>query len=313
MDVRKTPEKWFYSGGKYPAEKISLRSIASENFLIADISGKQSRTIAELDGNSAFYMIHPEAIYLHEGKQYFVEQLDLEQFRATVRPMDADYYTVPMEHSRVEVLEKFRGTEDIYPANLGEVQVTSQVVGYKKLRFHNMENLGGGTLSLPEQELVTTGFWITLPMDMIRGEFDTEFKEAAAGLVGALAAMHSTASVLLMSDPRDLGSSVGSSKGNWSVQANPLGSIEISGNPSTKAPGHLVDFFIYDRYPGGIGLAESLFDRYPTMIRTALKLVDECECTYGCPGCIGPIITHRPTVKETALTLLKSLESNLEN
>ncbi len=309
QDVRKTQNQWFYCGGRYPAERISLRSISPENYLISDVSGSRSRVIAELDGASAFYLIHPEAVYMHEGRQYYVETLDLQRHHAAVRPLEADYYTVPLEQSSVRVLEHHQSTDDPFPANLGEVRVLSQVVGFKKLRFHNMENLGGGSLDLPEQELITTGFWLTLPLDISGPETQGDFKEIAGGLVGALSAMHSTASVLLMSDPRDIGSCVSGLRGNWSARMTPLGTIDISATSPEIAMESLVNLFIYDRYPGGIGLAGSLFDRYAELVKAAESLVKSCPCHSGCPGCIGPIITARSNAKEQARLILGSIRT----
>jgi len=310
-DVRQTSGQWFYTGGKYPAEKISLRSISADNYLVCDLSDSNQRTIAEVDGASVFFLAHQEAIYMHGGKQYYVEELDQTRHRVLVREMNADYYTVPLEHSSVLVLETYQSTQDEFPVHMGEVQVTSQVVGYKKLRFHNMENLGGGSLNLPKQELVTTGFWLSLPLDILDLDPMMEFREIAAGLVGALAVMHSTASVILMSDPRDLGSSVGGSRGTWFAQKNPLGTIEISGDASSVNLSAHVDLFIYDRYSGGIGLAESLFDRYDFMIHAAGKLVRECDCSYGCPGCIGPINAPGSSAKNIAQQLIDTIENKI--
>ncbi|HXK58246.1 MAG TPA: helicase-related protein, partial [Gammaproteobacteria bacterium] len=149
-------DRWFYTGGGYPAERISLRSVSPDNVLLADISGVRPEIIGEVDTATAPILVHPEAIYLHGARTYLVEKLDLDAGRADLRPMDPGYFTVPQESIRISVIEESRS---VGPSLMqyGDLQVITQVVGYKKLKFSTRENLGAGSVTLPEQELLTTG------------------------------------------------------------------------------------------------------------------------------------------------------------
>ncbi len=160
--LHQTSEGWHWISESYPADAISLRSVSSDNFVIVDITG-EARIIGEVDFTSALTTVHEKAIYLQNGQQYHVERLDYEERKAYVRQCDSEYYTDAISYTRIKILENF----DSAPAgpavrNHGEVQVNTQVVGFKKIKFHTNQNVGSGDLMLPEQEMHTTAFWLTL-------------------------------------------------------------------------------------------------------------------------------------------------------
>src|SRR5260370_11752032 len=114
-------------------------------------------------------MVHPKAIYLHEGQQYHVDALDFEERKAYVKSVDVDYYTDPIRYTQVRVLERAAGGRiatsdaDSHAARAhGHVLVRSQVIGFKKIKFFTHENIGDGKLELPETEIHTTPFSLTL-------------------------------------------------------------------------------------------------------------------------------------------------------
>jgi DEAD/DEAH box helicase domain-containing protein len=166
--LHKSGQKFFWMADQYPASEISLRNASVDRFVLQDISGNQPVTIGEVDGESADWMVHPEAIYLHEGETYLVEDLDLIGKTASLRPVLVDYYTRHRQETEVHLLEIMR--VETIPGGTkthGEISVISQVTGYQKRRWGTNENLGFGDVSLPPRELQTTGYWLTLAPEIV--------------------------------------------------------------------------------------------------------------------------------------------------
>jgi DEAD/DEAH box helicase domain-containing protein len=166
--VHRSGSKYFWMADKYPAQNVSLRSASTDTVVLqAPIGDGDStspmRTIGEVDASSSFWMTHPGAVYMHEGTTYLVNDLDLEHHVATLQPSDVDYYTEPRREVTVQELQKLYEAE--VPGGIkayGEVQVTSQVIGFRKIRWHTNETLGVENLNLPPSELATTGYWLAL-------------------------------------------------------------------------------------------------------------------------------------------------------
>ncbi len=166
--IHPSGDKYFWMADKYPAQNVSLRSASTETVLLqapleAADGWKKIRTIGEVDASSSMWMTHPGAVYMHEGTTYLVEDLNLEQHIATLQPVNVDYYTEPRQEVTVQQVEKkkeepVRGGMKAY----GDIQVTSQVVGFRRIRWHTNETLGTEMLSLPPSELLTTGYWLAL-------------------------------------------------------------------------------------------------------------------------------------------------------
>ena len=124
-------DRWFWTADSYPANSVSLRSISSDNFVVHD--RESGRVIAEVDFVSAHSTLHEKAIYMLESDTYYVEQLDHQERRAAVRPIESDYYTDAVTHTKVTILDAFEAVpEPSAPAAHGEVHVVKQVVGFKK-------------------------------------------------------------------------------------------------------------------------------------------------------------------------------------
>jgi DEAD/DEAH box helicase domain-containing protein len=157
--VHQSGDKYFWMSDQYPADAISLRSASAETITLQT----EDATIGLVDRESADWMVHPEAIYLHEGQSFIVSELDLEHHVARLVPTDADYYTEPRRETQVQLLAelaraKVRGATKAY----GEIAVTTQVTGYKKIKWFTHENLGEGIVALPPTELHTTGYWLAV-------------------------------------------------------------------------------------------------------------------------------------------------------
>ena len=159
MIVRHAGGMWHWSSENFPAENISLRSAASENFVIIDETETSPRIIGEMDRFSVLTMLHEEAIYLHEGQQYHVDRLDWDEQKAYVRSVEADYYTDANLAVTLKVLDIVSGEPRDSIRNYGEVMLSAQATIYKKIKLHTHENVGWGKIHLPEQELHTTAYW----------------------------------------------------------------------------------------------------------------------------------------------------------
>jgi DEAD/DEAH box helicase domain-containing protein len=315
----------------YPADTISLRSITSDNFIIIDVTGAPN-VIGEVDFPSALVFLHEKAIYIHGGQQYHVEHLDFKERKAYVKQVDVDYYTDAIRYTQVRVLEATRTSEasaNITSANVhshGDVLVRSQVVGFKKIKFFTNENIGDGKLELPENEMHTTSYWITLERALLES-LPYGVSERQSGMFGLLHALASVATLLLMCDGRDLGTAIGErppapDSGISLVGAQhaaPLQSPGVGG-ADDFAPSRLRDLsrsgqkeffepnlYLYDGYPGGIGFSEPLFRAHALLLRQTRELIAACACEEGCPSCVGPAGDLAPRAKEAALAILDRL------
>jgi DEAD/DEAH box helicase domain-containing protein len=166
--VHRSGDKYFWMSDRYPAESLSLRSASSQRVLLQVPDEETWITIGEVDTESAPWMVHPEAIYMHEAQTYLVESLDLDLHQARMRPAEVDYYTEPRSETTVQLLEIFE--ESPVPGAIkrqGEINVTTQTVGFRKVRWFTHEQMGLGDLSLPPTDLQTTGYWIALSEETV--------------------------------------------------------------------------------------------------------------------------------------------------
>lgn len=164
QDAHFSNEKYFWMRDQYPAASISLRSASPHSVVLQSLTEDgRPLTIGTVDGESAAWMVHPGAIYMHEGQQYFVQEFNLEGHIAQLVPVGLDYYTEAQKNSEIEVLTELAqaavpGGDKSY----GEIQVTTQVVGYRKIRWFTYETLGQEPLEMPPSRLQTTGYWLSL-------------------------------------------------------------------------------------------------------------------------------------------------------
>ena len=291
---------WHWASDAYPASSVSLRSLSWDNFVIIDLDG--DRTIAEMDWRSTHTMLHEQAIYQHAAEQYQVERLDFENHKAYVRKVAPDYYTTAQTHTKVTVTEQedeapmswsvILGT-DARPlqAGYGEVSVVEKVVGYKKIKFHTHENVGYGEVDLPEMQMHTTSFWLTVPEDVVAAFMEAELVPRATvidALRGLLNALHVAGALGLMTDPRDLGKVLGDHADPEEFGRRPDEGGTLPRLGTGNAGGFDPTLFLFDRVPGGIGLASRLFQEREALFRRAHTSIVGCGCEAGCPACIGP-------------------------
>jgi DEAD/DEAH box helicase domain-containing protein len=282
---------WQWTNESYPADAVSLRSISSDNFVVIDTTDG-SDVIGETSFTSGPATLHEKAIYLVEGVLFQVEKLDFEGRKAYVRRIDCDYYTDAITYTKVTVLDTFAAEA---PKSHGEVHVSSRVVGFKKIKFYTNENVGSGELDLPEQQMHTTAYWLTIPATVMAA-LPFAADDRRDGVVGLSFAMRQVAQLLLMCDRQDIGISIGSGNEGDSPDLTRTGEpVTLSDEPR---------IFVYDNYPGGIGFSEPLFAMDDELRRRTRDLIAGCECQNGCPTCVGPIGNTGPMAKSVALRIL---------
>lgn len=263
--LRHVGNRWHWMSDVFPADEISLRSASNENFIIIDISDPNHRVIGETDRFSAPMLIHEEAIYIHEGQQYQVEKLDFDDKKAYVRKVDVDYYTDANLAVDLKVLDVFRDKKaGRVVKSCGEVMVTALVTMFKKIKLYTHENIGAGPVNLPETEMHTTSYWVSLPEDLPAGMAQSDMQDGLLGLSNILA---NAAPIYLMCDPRDI-------RVVCQVKST-----------FTRMP----TVYIYDNYPGGVGFSDKLFELHDELYVTADRMIRQCACESGCPSCVGPL------------------------
>ncbi|HZG14574.1 MAG TPA: DEAD/DEAH box helicase [Candidatus Bathyarchaeia archaeon] len=273
--------KWFWMNDSFPAHNISLRSASQENVVIVDITERgDEKVIGEMDRFSSLTLLHEEAIYLHQGRQYQVEKLDYEEKKAFVREVQVDYYTDANLAVSLKVLEQDeRRMSQETEFGYGEVSVHAMATIFKKIKFETHENIGSGPIHLPEEELHTNAAWISFPETMLASLGKEQMERGLAGLSHVL---RHVAPLKVMCDPQDL-------------HVVPQGKAIHTGQPS---------IFFYDRYPGGIGLSEQVYKEMEMILSQAEHLIASCSCHSGCPSCVGAA-DEDGGEKEMALTLLR--------
>jgi DEAD/DEAH box helicase domain-containing protein len=362
-DLHRSGERYFWMSDRYPAQGVSLRSASAASVLLQVKASDSLQTIGEVDQHSALWMVHPGAVYLHEAQSFIVENLDLEHNLARMKPADLDYYTEARSETKVNLVElsaesAIQGGKKQY----GEVSVNSQVIGFRKVRWHTHENLGIENLELPPTTLQTTAYWLALSDETVedlisRGlwtnnpndygptwpglrdlrramdgfrchlcgipeqgrSHDVHHKipfrsfstaeqanhlsnlvtlcpschhktETAvrmrSGLSGLAHVIGQIAPLFLMCDTRDLG-----------VHSDPQAPLS-EGRPSVV---------LYDQVPAGIGFSQRLFELHDELVGRAYELVKSCECSDGCPSCVGPGGENGDGGKRESIAILEAL------
>ncbi len=322
-------ENYHWTSDAYPADTISLRSVTSDNFVIIDITG-EPLVIGEVDFVSALTTVHEKAIYIHGGQQYHVEHLDFKERKAYVKQVDVDYYTDAIRYTQVRVLEiaatasfqtannvilsdakdLIRSTPTLSTASThshGDVLVRSQVVGFKKIKFFTNENVGAGTLELPENEMHTTSYWITLGRPLLES-LPYSISERQSGMFGLLHALETIATLLLMCDGRDLGTAIGEKPPAPGVESEEMMPVRVEDAAGADTNEFFEpNLYLFDAYPGGIGFSEPLFRAHDLLVQKTRELIRACPCEAGCPSCVGPAGDLAPKAKEAALAILDRL------
>lgn len=277
-------DKWYWMNDSFPAHNISLRSASQENVVIIDQSDVANvKVIGEMDRFSAMTLLHDEAIYLHQGIQYQVEYLDWDEKKAYVREVDVDYFTDANLAVNLKVLEADKERlEGTYSISYGDVMVSAMATIFKKIKFETHENIGSGPISLPEEELHTNAVWLSFEKE----QFHESEERLEQALISVANAIQSIAPLMVMCDPSDL---------------HVVPQIKAVHNEQPT-------IFLYDRYPGGIGLSDKVYEQMNDVLIQTNQLIVNCSCEGGCPSCIG-MEAQGEHAKSDALVLLQQLQS----
>ncbi|MCL5257028.1 MAG: DEAD/DEAH box helicase [Chloroflexi bacterium] len=280
--------RWFYSDtDPYPAQNINIRSVSGDTYDIID-AGRGGRLLESVDGATAFQQIHAGAAYLHQGETYLIEKLDLPSKTAIARKADIDYYTQPQTLTQITIQhEEKRKIVGKSAVCFGDVNVSEQVIGFKRKQQYTDTVLGMSLLDLPSRSFETKALWFDIPDSLAR-----EFQRDEMDLLGGLhATEHAAIGVLPLFAMCD---------------RNDIGGVSTPFHPDTGR----AQVFIYDGYAGGVGIAEKGFEIISDLWEVTLQVIKECSCQDGCPSCIqSPKCGNgnEPLDKEAAILILKSL------
>jgi len=270
---------------EFVASKIALRSASADS--VAVIERDSGEMLGLVEAERAFTTVHPGAIYLHLGRSYEVEQLDVAGRRAVVSRFDGDWYTRPKKETEiyVERVREQRSTVGV-ELHFGEVSVREQVIAYQRVSIAEQEPFDVVALELPEQQFATQALWYVLP-ERLSGGLPPDV------LLGALhATEHGQIAVLpliAMCDRWDIGG----------LSTN----VHFQTGRST--------IFIYDGHPGGVGITLRGYEQFERLLGDAERLIAECPCESGCPSCVqspkcGNL--NEPLHKAGALELMKTMK-----
>jgi DEAD/DEAH box helicase domain-containing protein len=274
-----------YARGDSPARNLSLRSASSETVMIADDEGE---LIGTAEATRAPSELHPGATYLHRGAAYEVEELDLRAHRALARRVPNRYYTKPRVETDVEILESVESRDLANGSTLhwGRVRTTDSVTFYKKVRVADEKEIGVYPLDLPDVMLDTQALWVTLPP--LPREARPSFESFGGALHAGEHGMIGLLPLFAMCDRADIGG-----------LSTPL-----------HRQSRLPTVFVYDGYPGGVGISRRGYDAFESLARDTLGVITRCPCERGCPACIqSPKCGNwnEPLSKEGAVSFLRYL------
>ncbi|WBB77920.1 DEAD/DEAH box helicase [Micromonospora sp. WMMD882] len=258
--LRERPTGWYWRHRDRP--EVDLRGAGGAPVCV--VESATGRLLGTVDGGSSHVLVHPGAVYLHQGVSYVVDELDLADGCALVHAEEPDWSTHARDVTALSVVS-VRSRVDAGPVALflGEVDVTNQVVSYQRRRLSSGEVVDTRPLDLPARELRTVAVWFTVTPDAL----------AAAGIEpadvpGALhAAEHAAIGLLPLVATCD----------RWDI-----GGLSTALHPDTGAP----TVFVYDGHPGGAGFAERAHGTAAAWLRATRDAIVECGCETGCPSCV---------------------------
>ncbi len=283
--LRETDGKYYWMQEIYPADEVSLRSANPNNVVIVNTSDS-NRVIGEVDLFSAPMLVHKDAIYIHESQQFQVDELDWDGKKAFVSATDSDYYTDAIAKTELKVLDMERQQDEVlYRKYHGEVAVTTVVTAFKKVKFFTHENIGMGRVYLPEMEMHTTSAWLEFPDETFSDPYFAE-SVLGEGIRGIAYSLQNLIPIYIMCDARD-------------VHVVPMVRAPFSNKPT---------IYIYDSYPGGVGLSKKIFTILEMLMQAALSHISGCQCENGCPSCIGPPLEAGLFGKESSRKILRRLK-----
>ncbi len=321
-EVKGMSGRFAWAGPAFPAGDYSLRNmdqtrfklILDESLEVPEENGREKfapRVITEMDENQAYHELHPGAVYMHEGTLYEVLKLDLVSRTAWAVPFSGNYYTIPAGNKDTKILQVFEETEfGRTKVHFGDINMNEMIYMFKKLQFHNHQNLG--YVQLPEslqKDYDTESTWIDIPQNVTEMYHSLLLPNAAGELAlnnhfeGVCHAIKNAAMMVTMTAGDDIDAVIcgdvvlkadSGNAGNQAGRYTP--DSEVSQRISESDPAVSLDssgfrqqvsLYIYDRYEGGLGYSEKIYELVPQIIDNAVRMVGGCGCENGCPACVG--------------------------
>ena len=262
--LRRRPRGWFWTHAARAVDSIDLRSMQGKAVEVVDSA--TGRVIGQVDPSAADRTVHPEAIYVHQGETWFVDELDLGDRVALAHRADPTWFTQAQSVAAVNVLaESASRPFGLGTLHVGSVELSNQVVGYLRRDTETGEVMDSTPLEFPERRMVTRAVWWTLPdavLARVAGAVD------GLDLGGAAhAAEHCAIGLLPAFVPCD----------RWDI-----GGLSTVLHPDT---GQLT-VFVHDGLPGGSGIADRGYELAEQWWGATLQRLLGCPCEEGCPACV---------------------------
>lgn len=302
-EVKSLSGRFAWAGPAFPSGDYSLRNMDKTRFkLILDEGkalpeetgsiGSMGQVITEMDESQAYHELHPGAVYMHSGALYEVLRLDLKSRTAYAAPFSGNYYTVPagsMDTTILQVFEEMHfGRTQIH---FGDININEVIYMFKKLQFHNHQNLG--YVQLPEilqKDYDTESTWLDIPGNVVDVYHSLLLPNASGELVlnnhfeGISHAIKNAAMMVTMTARDDIDAVI---SGAALLGGSVMAGQETEDFQENDMPVRQVSLYIYDRYEGGLGYSEKIYDLVPQIIENAIRMVRGCTCENGCPACVG--------------------------
>lgn len=276
------------SSRKYPQREVVLRGGSNQMSIIDESSGE---IVGEIDMGRGLKECHTGAIYLHRAVTWIVTDFNIHGHEVLVKQEKPNYFTNPTVEKQTEILEIAKTKSHLgLRVNFGTLKVRERVTGYQKRNSHTQKIVSRIALDLPEQTIETEGVWIDIPSDVVK-----KIEEQKLHFMGAIHAMeHAIIALfplLVLCDRND------------------IGGISCPLHEQTQS----ASVFVYDGYPGGVGLAEKGYEKIDAVMKQTLAAVKRCSCENGCPSCVhSPKCGsgNRPIDKMACITLLEEIYNN---
>ena len=275
-EVRSQGGRFVWCGGLYPAGEFSMRNIDQNKYQL--LNKETGKNITEMDEEQAFHEIHEGAVYMHDGEFYQVVHMNLESKIVEAVPFHGNYYTVPGSETNIRIIHRQKKQQwERTELSFGDVNIADFVYMYKKMQFHNHQNLGFEQLRKPlSKNYDTEAAWIKLPENVVTMYRNLLQPDKQGYYVrnnhfeGLMFALKNAALMVTMTEGADLGVAVSSN------------ALELAGATEEE-----VYLYFYDRYVGGLGFAEKIYELIPKVVEQATRMVSGCRCKNGCAVCIG--------------------------
>lgn len=283
--IKRVDDKWYWSSDRYPAADVSLRSSTPNIVTILNRKNGRKSVLGKMDFNSAKIYLHKDAIYIHDSKQYIVNQFDLESSSAEVTCSNYDYFTEPVVEVNIKVLNRIDDFEKKSNIILCDIVLVRRTIRFNKILYTTHDIVGSGTVDLPNDEIYTRSATIVFLPETCLGKIYLEHSSNGALLIidNLIYLFRNISPVFLMCD---------------------IGDIGVYGKTfdyEFRSP----VIYIFDVVPGGVGIAFGFLEKQETILRACFHAVSSCICEYGCPSCIGPVYNRKSrAVKKAVISFL---------